>query len=126
MPGQVLDEDENVGGEVGDDRAGRLVAPDEGAHGDTEKDLVADDIGIDEGAAGAEEAAVNAYLLARDALIGPLSARDRRLVLGAARGTAQKTLAEQESISQSAVSQALRRASAGALLTGARLFEDAC
>lgn len=57
--GQVLDEDENVGGEVGDDRAGRLVAPDEGAHGDTEKDLVADDIGIDEGAAGAEEAAMH-------------------------------------------------------------------
>lgn len=81
-------------------------------------------VGSDE--PGAEEAAVNAYLLARDALIGPLSARDRRLVLGAARGTPQRTLAEQESISQSAVSQALRRASAGALLTGAKLFEDAC
>ncbi|OOB90946.1 SatD family protein [Rathayibacter sp. VKM Ac-2630] len=71
-----------------------------------------------------EEAAVNAYLLARDALIAPMSARDRRLVLGTMRGTSQKTLAEQESISQSAVSQALRRAGAGALAAGTRLFED--
>jgi hypothetical protein len=57
--GQVTDEDESVGGEVGERRAGRLVAPDEGAHADEEKDLVADDIGIDEGAAGAEEAAMH-------------------------------------------------------------------
>ena len=46
-------------GEVGDDRAGRLVSPDEGAHSDTEKDLVAGDVGIDGGAASAEEAAVH-------------------------------------------------------------------
>jgi hypothetical protein len=46
-------------GEVGDERAGRLVSPDEGAHGDLEKDEVADDVGIDGGAASAEEAAVH-------------------------------------------------------------------
>jgi hypothetical protein len=46
-------------GEVGDDRAGRLVSPDEGAHSDTEKDLVAGDVGIDGGAASAEEAAMH-------------------------------------------------------------------
>ncbi|WP_380168957.1 DUF5709 domain-containing protein [Jannaschia sp. R86511] len=57
--GQVLEEAEAVGGEVGEQRAGRLVAPDEGSHADTEKDLVADDIGIDSGAAGAEEAAMH-------------------------------------------------------------------
>jgi len=45
--------------EVGDDRAGRLVAPDEGAHTDVEKDLVATDVGIDGAAASAEEAAVH-------------------------------------------------------------------
>ncbi|GJF31130.1 hypothetical protein KNE206_38300 [Kitasatospora sp. NE20-6] len=45
--------------EVGDARAGRLVAPDEGAHGDTEKELWGTDVGIDAGAAGAEEAAVH-------------------------------------------------------------------
>ncbi|MGC5568859.1 DUF5709 domain-containing protein [Streptomyces sp. FR-108] len=45
--------------EVGDERAGRLVAPDEGAHEDMTKEAVASDIGIDGGAAGAEEAAVH-------------------------------------------------------------------
>lgn len=74
----------------------------------------------------AEEAAINAYLLTRDALVGPMSDRERRLVLGTARGVPQRVLAEQESITQSAVSQALRRAGAGALLTGAALLADAC
>ncbi len=45
--------------EVGDGRAGRLVAPDEGAHEDEEKDLLAQDVGIDGAAASAEEAAVH-------------------------------------------------------------------
>ncbi|MFJ6087818.1 DUF5709 domain-containing protein [Streptomyces sp. NPDC092369] len=52
-------EGEPVDGEVGADRAGRLVAPDEGAHEDAEKDLIAEDVGIDGGAASAEEAAVH-------------------------------------------------------------------
>jgi hypothetical protein len=46
-------------GEVGDRRAGRLVAPDQGLAEDREKDLVATDVGIDAGAAGAEEAAMH-------------------------------------------------------------------
>ncbi|GAA5147824.1 DUF5709 domain-containing protein [Nocardioides marinquilinus] len=45
--------------EVGDERAGRLVAPDQGLTEDTEKDLVGDDVGIDGAAASAEEAAVH-------------------------------------------------------------------
>ncbi|WP_255947195.1 DUF5709 domain-containing protein [Streptomyces odontomachi] len=45
--------------EVGEGRAGRLVAPDEGAHEDEEKALVADDVGIAGAAASAEEAAVH-------------------------------------------------------------------
>lgn len=56
---QAAGEVEDVGGEVGAERAGRLVAEDEGAHEDTEKDLVAEDVGIDGAAAGAEEAAVH-------------------------------------------------------------------
>lgn len=55
-------ETENVGGEVGEvgeRRAGRLVAEDEGVHLDTERDLVADDVGIDGAASSAEEAAVH-------------------------------------------------------------------
>jgi len=47
-----------VGGEVGADRSGRLLAPDEGAHADVDG-LVADDEGIDGAAASAEEAAVH-------------------------------------------------------------------
>jgi len=46
-------------GQVGDLRAGRLVAPDEGTRADTEKDMVGGDVGIDGGAASAEEAAVH-------------------------------------------------------------------
>ena len=46
-------------GEVGDQRAGRLVDPDEGLGEDVESDLVGDDVGIDGAAASAEEAAVH-------------------------------------------------------------------
>lgn len=46
-------------GEVGAERAGRLVDPDEGTGEDTEKDLVGIDVGIDGAAASAEEAAVH-------------------------------------------------------------------
>jgi hypothetical protein len=52
-------DDPDDDGQVGDERAGRLVAPDEGAHEDTEKDLVAEDVGISGAGAGAEEAAVH-------------------------------------------------------------------
>jgi hypothetical protein len=45
--------------EVGEQRAGRLVAPDEGAHPDEDRDLIGRDIGIDGAAASAEEAAVH-------------------------------------------------------------------
>ena len=46
-------------GEVGSERAGRLVDPDGGIGEDVEKDLVGDDVGIDGAAASAEEAAVH-------------------------------------------------------------------
>lgn len=46
-------------GEVGDERAGRLVDTDRGVNEDEEKDLVAEDVGIDGAAASAEEAAVH-------------------------------------------------------------------
>ena len=50
---------ENVGGEVGGERAGRLVDEDQGLGPDEEKDLVGEDVGIDGAAASAEEAAVH-------------------------------------------------------------------
>jgi len=59
-PDAIAAEDDWLGdGEVGDLRAGRLVAPDEGTGYDEEKDLVGEDVGIDGAAASAEEAAVH-------------------------------------------------------------------
>jgi len=46
-------------GEVGDERAGRLVDPNEGIGPDVDSDLVGIDVGIDGAAASAEEAAVH-------------------------------------------------------------------
>ena len=51
--GELIDD------QVGEDRAGRLVAPDEGAHTDVEDQLNAEDVGIDSAAASAEEAAMH-------------------------------------------------------------------
>ena len=59
-PDAIPAEDDWLGdGEVGDARAGRLVAPDQGTGYDEEKDLVGEDVGIDGAAASAEEAAVH-------------------------------------------------------------------
>ena len=55
-PSSLFDE---YGSEVGDDRAGRLLAPDRGEYADTEKDLIGEDVGIDGAGASAEEAAVH-------------------------------------------------------------------
>ena len=62
-PAMQLDDDDESDSEfieddeVGDLRAGRLVAPDEGV--DEDSDLLASDVGIDGSAASAEEAAVH-------------------------------------------------------------------
>lgn len=53
------DETDMDGGQVGDQRSGRLVAPDQGLGEDDEKDSVASDVGIDGAAASAEEAAMH-------------------------------------------------------------------
>ena len=59
-PDSIAAEDDWLGdNEVGDERAGRLVADDEGAHGDDEKQAWANDIGIDGAGASAEEAAMH-------------------------------------------------------------------
>lgn len=61
-PDPYATEDENEildDGEVGEERAGRLVDPNEGIGPDLESDLVGSDVGIDGAAASAEEAAVH-------------------------------------------------------------------
>ncbi len=51
--------DGDVGGEVGDRRSGRLLAPDEGSHEDVDATMVAEDEGVDGAGASAEEAAMH-------------------------------------------------------------------
>jgi hypothetical protein len=58
-PDEVQDQEIVDDGEVGEERAGRLVEPNEGIGPDSEADLVGNDVGIDGGAASAEEAAVH-------------------------------------------------------------------
>jgi hypothetical protein len=52
-------EDEHVGGEVGNARAGRLVADEDGSDADFHQDMEGHDVGIDGAGASAEEAAVH-------------------------------------------------------------------
>jgi len=63
-------------------------------------------------------AASNAYLLARDELVGAMTERERRLTYGRAIGRSQQELAAQEGISQPSVSKSLRSAGAAALIEG--------
>jgi len=58
-PYAEVDDDVLDDGEVGTERAGRLVDPNGGIGPDDEKDLVGDDVGIDGAASSAEEAAVH-------------------------------------------------------------------
>lgn len=58
-PYAEVDDDILDDGEVGTERAGRLVDPGGGIGEDTEKDLIGDDVGIDGAASSAEEAAVH-------------------------------------------------------------------
>ncbi len=53
------DEDVVDDGEVGDQRAGRLVDPNQGIGADVDRDLIGNDVGIDGAGASAEEAAVH-------------------------------------------------------------------
>jgi Family of unknown function (DUF5709) len=52
-------EREDVGGEVGTERAGRLVDEDQGLGPDVDAELIGEDVGIDGAGASAEEAAVH-------------------------------------------------------------------
>ena len=56
---QAALETEDVGGEVGTERAGRLVDENAGVGPDEESDLIGQDVGIDGAGASAEEAAVH-------------------------------------------------------------------
>lgn len=70
-----------------------------------------------------ESALVNAYLLARDQLLAGLNVRARRYARHALEGRSQADIATELGVTQPAVSQALRRPAARALLEGAALFK---
>ncbi|MDN4641015.1 SatD family protein [Agreia sp. PsM10] len=69
-----------------------------------------------------EESLVNAYLLSRDHIIGSMSARACRLFRGHLLGGTQARLAEDEGITQSAVSQSLAKSGANALAASESLL----
>lgn len=54
-----MEDDPSEPGDVGDQRAGRLIAPADGSSGEIEQDWVARDVGIDGAGASAEEAAMH-------------------------------------------------------------------
>lgn len=66
----------------------------------------------------------NAYLRARDELVGGMSERTRRLAYGRALGRTQRELALDEGITQPAVSQTLSSAGVPALLAGLTALEE--
>jgi hypothetical protein len=63
-------------------------------------------------------ALANSYLLARAHLVGGMNERARRLTLGRCLGRTQRDLAQEEGITQPAVSQALAASGAPALVEG--------
>lgn len=67
-------------------------------------------------AQGWSEPLVNAYLISRDHVIGSMGSRGRRLAFGSMLGRTQQELAHQEEVSQSAVSQSLRRSGGASLI----------
>ncbi len=64
-----------------------------------------------------EESLVNAYLLTRDHIISAMNDRARRVTLGIALGRSQRELASDENVSQSAISQTMRKSGGSSLLS---------
>ena len=80
------------------------------------------DPGEREDAGGA--AAVNAFLTCRDEILARMSPRELRLLRGLLLGEQQATMAAQEGVVQSAVSQSLTRSGAYAVLAGHDLLRE--
>jgi hypothetical protein len=64
----------------------------------------------------------NAYLLARDQIVGAMNERTRRLTFGRCLGVTQRELARTEGVTQPAVSQSLANAGAAAVIEGFALL----
>jgi SatD family (SatD) len=80
--------------------------------------------GVKESGRPAEASSLNAFLLSRDAIVGQMQARSRRILLGLLLGYSQTELAEEERVTQSAISQNLTRSGAFAVEAAQRCFEE--
>lgn len=69
--------------------------------------------------------AVNAFLVSRDQLLSQLDARALRILARALEGSTQRSIAESEGITQSAVSQTMSRRGINAILLGGELVAGA-
>ncbi|PVG81871.1 hypothetical protein DDE18_14210 [Nocardioides gansuensis] len=77
-----------------------------------------------EGAGGPDEAAVDAALMLRDALLDGLSERSLSVLRGLLAGSTQREIADELGISASAVSQRVRADHLGALVAAERRLEE--
>ena len=66
----------------------------------------------------------NAYLLARDQIVGAMNGRTRRFTVGRCLGVTQRDLAKAEGVTQPAVSQSLANAGASAVIEGFALLRE--
>jgi SatD family (SatD) len=65
---------------------------------------------------GSSRAILNGFLMCRDEIVAGMDERDARITLALLRNTRQRTIAEEENISQSAVAQRISRSGAYALV----------
>jgi hypothetical protein len=66
---------------------------------------------------------INAHLVCRDELVSRFDGRGRRILLGTIKGRTQSQIADDEGITQSAVSQAIAKNGSYAILTSSQLVE---
>ncbi|MEO7122210.1 MAG: SatD family protein [Lacisediminihabitans sp.] len=72
------------------------------------------------------ESLINSYLIMRDHVIGSMTERSRRITFGSMTGRSQQELADHEGISQSAVSQSLRRSGGASLIATLEVLKLGC
>jgi len=78
--------------------------------------LISDTAGSAEDRIGNSQAILNAFLMCRDEIVEGMDERDARITLALLRNERQRTIAEEENISQSAVAQRIGRSGAYALV----------
>ncbi len=71
-----------------------------------------------------EEAALNAFLLCRDAMVDRMKQPSRNRLYGLLRGWSQSQIASEEKATQGAISQSLARSGAFAILAAQRRLEE--